>query len=37
MNLVGRSFLKEVDFSKEEFQFLLELATTLREEKSGTL
>jgi ornithine carbamoyltransferase len=33
MNLVGRSFLKEVDFSKEEFEFLLDLATTLRDEK----
>lgn len=33
MNLVGRSFLKEVDFTKEEFQYLLDLATTLRDEK----
>ena len=26
MNLVGRSFLKEVDFTKEEFEYLLDLA-----------
>ena len=33
MNLTGRSFLKEVDFSKSEFESLLDLASSLRDEK----
>ena len=33
MNLIGRSFLKEVDFSKAEFESLLDLASSLRDEK----
>jgi ornithine carbamoyltransferase len=36
-DLRGRSFLKEVDFTREEFTFLIDLAAHLREEKrSGT-
>jgi ornithine carbamoyltransferase len=33
MNLTGRSFLKEIDFTKEEFLSLLDLATSLRADK----
>lgn len=33
IDLVGRSFLKEIDFTKEEFEALLDLATSLRSEK----
>ena len=33
MNLNGRSFLKEIDFSKDEFVFLIDLAEKLRNEK----
>jgi len=33
MNLHGRNFLKESDFSQEEFLSLIELAQTLRDEK----
>jgi ornithine carbamoyltransferase len=37
MNLRGRSLLKEVDFTKEEFTYLIDLAEQLREDKrSGT-
>jgi ornithine carbamoyltransferase len=37
IDLRGRSFLKEVDFTKEEFEYLLNEAIELREEKrSGT-
>ncbi len=35
MNLTGRSFLKEVDFSKEEFIGLIDLAASLRADKRG--
>ncbi|MGA2933219.1 MAG: ornithine carbamoyltransferase subunit F, partial [Acidimicrobiales bacterium] len=30
VDLRGRSFLKEMDFTKEEFTYLLDLAATLR-------
>ena len=33
MNLFGRSFLKELDFTKDEFVSLLDLASSLRDEK----
>jgi len=33
MNLRGRSFLKEIDFTAEEFTHLVDLAARLREEK----
>ena len=33
MNLHGRSLLKEIDFTKEEFLFLVDLAEELRQEK----
>lgn len=33
MDLRGRSLLKEIDFSGEEFRYLIELASRLREEK----
>jgi ornithine carbamoyltransferase len=33
MSLSGRSFLKELDFTKEEFESLLDLASSLRDEK----
>jgi ornithine carbamoyltransferase len=33
MNLSGRSFLKEIDFTKEEFLSFIDLAARLREEK----
>jgi ornithine carbamoyltransferase len=33
MNLNGRSFLKEIDFTKEEFASLIDLADQLRNEK----
>jgi ornithine carbamoyltransferase len=37
MNLRGRSILKEVDLTKEEFTYLIDLAEQLRDEKrSGT-
>jgi len=37
VDLRGRSFLKEMDFTKEEFTYLLDLAATLRVDKrSGT-
>ncbi len=37
MDLHGRSLLKEVDFTKEEFLFLVDLAARLRQEKrNGT-
>lgn len=37
INLRGRSLLKEVDFTKEEFTYLIDLAEQLRDEKrSGT-
>jgi ornithine carbamoyltransferase len=37
IDLRGRSFLKEIDFTKEEFTFLVDLAELLRHEKrSGT-
>lgn len=35
IDLRGRSFLKEIDFTKEEFNFLVELAELLREEKNS--
>lgn len=33
MNLQGRSFLKEIDFTKEEFSYLVEFAGRLRDDK----
>ena len=33
MSLFGRSFLKELDFTKEDFESLLDLASALRDEK----
>ncbi len=33
MNLSGRSFLKEMDFTKDEFTSLIDLADELRSEK----
>ena len=37
VNLVGRSFLKEVDYTAEEFAYLIDLAAELKaEKKSGT-
>ena len=33
MNLSGRSFLKEIDFTKDEFVSLIDLADQLRNEK----
>ncbi|MCX7641797.1 MAG: ornithine carbamoyltransferase subunit F, partial [Elusimicrobiales bacterium] len=37
MNLKGRHFLKEIDFTKEEFLFLINLAIELKKAKySGT-
>ena len=33
MNLSGRSFLKEIDFTKDEFASLIDLADQLRNEK----
>ena len=33
MNLSGRSFLKEIDFTKDEFVSLIDLADELRNEK----
>lgn len=33
MNLSGRSFLKEIDFTKDEFVSLIDLADQLRTEK----
>ena len=37
VDLRGRSFLKEMDFTKEEFTFLIDLAATLRRDKrAGT-
>ncbi len=33
MNLFGRSFLKELDFTKDDFVSLLDLASSLRDEK----
>lgn len=37
LDLHGRSFLKEMDFSKEEFTYLVDLAVSLRQEKrAGT-
>ena len=33
MNLSGRSFLKEIDFTKDEFARLIDLADQLRDEK----
>ncbi len=37
VDLHGRSFLKEVDFTKEEFTYLIDLAARLRQDKrSGT-
>jgi ornithine carbamoyltransferase len=35
VNLVGRSFLKEVDFTAEEFTYLVELATELKAAKKA--
>jgi ornithine carbamoyltransferase len=35
VNLVGRSFLKEVDFTAEEFTYLVELAAELKAEKKA--
>ena len=32
MNLSGRSFLKEIDFTKDEFTALIDLADQLRSE-----
>ncbi len=37
VDLRGRSFLKEADFTKEEFTYLVDLAATLRQDKrAGT-
>ena len=37
MNLTGRHYLKELDFTREEFTYLLDLAATLKaEKKAGT-
>lgn len=33
MNLVGRDFLKLLDFSGEEMEYLLDLAADLKERK----
>ena len=33
MSLFGRSFLKEIDFTKDDFESLLDLASSLRDEK----
>ena len=35
MNLKGRSFLKLLDFSKEEIEYLLDLAASLKEQKKS--
>ncbi|MDR0849825.1 MAG: ornithine carbamoyltransferase [Propionibacteriaceae bacterium] len=35
MNLTGRHYLKELDFTREELTYLLDLATTLKEEKKA--
>jgi ornithine carbamoyltransferase len=35
MNLIGRSFLKEVDFTKQEFVGLIDLAEALRADKKA--
>jgi ornithine carbamoyltransferase len=36
MDLRGRSFLKEADFTKEEFTFLLDLSAQLRDDKRAS-
>lgn len=37
MDLIGRSFLKEIDFSQSEWRYLLELAARLKQERrAGT-
>lgn len=37
MDLIGRSFLKEIDFSQSEWRYLLELAARLKQERrTGT-
>src|SRR5450756_551172 len=35
VDLVGRSFLKEVDFTKEEFTYLVELSAELKAAKKA--
>jgi len=35
VDLRGRSLLKEVDFTKEEFTYLIDLAEQLRDEKAS--
>ena len=37
MNLKGKSFLKLLDFTKEEIQYLLDLAVKLKSDKKNKI